>query len=271
MNRIFKKLLLGALLAGGIIASNVNAIEITENTDESVKAAQTAQDERDLRIANQAFSPEADATRAERAAKKIAAEADDIDYSTGNLYEEDTTTPASTSVAVEKSAKTKKRRKSARGKKGKKSKKAHSKSTRKGKKGSKFEKRRIARKKSVRKAKAPRKSKTARPHRQPKGVAQKADKGRIKSWKSRHKKTQASRKKRLSKKAPKTPAQRATMVRKHAEKMLAKQPWTLKQHAHAKKLRARLTKLLPQPYTKQDTELMERLDSSIDARAITVE
>lgn len=257
MNRISKKLLLCALLVGGIFTSNVNADSLT--SDEI--AAQNAQENIDLSM----FDDEE--KRAERAAKKVAAETDDIDYSTDNLYEEETSTPASTSMTEEKSSKTKKRRKSARGKK---SKKAGSKSTRKSKKGSQSKKRRIARKKSVRKAKATRKSRTNRPRRQPKGAAN--NKGRVKSWKARHKKTQASRRKHISKKAPTTSAQRgAAIARKRAEKMLAKQPWTLKQHTSAKRLRARLTKLLPQPYTREDTDLMERLDSSIDARTITVE
>jgi hypothetical protein len=267
MNKISKKLLLCALLVGGIIESNINAGTISDDTDLSGVANLFSDEEK----------------RAERAAKKAAAEEDNIDYDTSSLYGEDASVgeteetaaiptppplPASKADSKEESAVTKgarKRRKRVAGKSRKKAarSKSRSKSNRKGKEGSKFEKRRISRRKSFKKAKSTRKSRTARPRRQPKGVAQTADnQGRVKSWKSGHKKTQASRKKRFT---PKTSAQRATIARRQAEKLLDKSPWTARDYKRAQSLRKTLDKLLPRPYSLADYKFFGELDAEISA------
>ena len=131
------------------------------------------------------------------------------------------------------------------------------------KKGSRSAKHRVSRKNGARKAKSTGKRKTAR---KSKGKKQTT---RTKSWQTRYKKTQTSRKKRLSKKTPKTAAQRAAMARRHAKRLLAKQPWTPKQLARAKKLHARLSKMLVRPYTEKDAALMERLEGSIEGKTST--
>lgn len=230
MNKISKKLLLCALLVGGIVTGNASARALAD--DEMIEAEIDTQDESSSAIPTppplpparaQSKKPSAVTKGARKRRKRLARETS-----------------------------RKSRRKATR-----------SKSNRKGKEGSRFEERRVSRRKTFGKAKATRKSRTARPRRQPKGVAQTADnERRIKSWKSGHKKTQASRKERFRKKSP---TERAARARKQAEQLLDKSPWTARDYKRAQSLRKTLTTLLPRPYSLADYKFFDELDNEISA------